>query len=122
MERIRVDRIARKLNLPSWWVQSVIIEYFPCRKFLRNESLWNFDFGIVDEKLIKTLPHKHVVIPEYYSVQNISPNDFSQRHMLTAFGGSPVAEMEEKDIYPEGILTLLVILFWEMIPMCGILN
>ncbi|HET7148946.1 MAG TPA: hypothetical protein VFI73_10655 [Candidatus Nitrosopolaris sp.] len=85
-------------------MQSVIVEYFPCRKFLENESLWNFDFGTLDDRLISTLPQKHVVIPEYHIVQNIRPEDFRQRLLLTAYGGSPVAEMDEKDIYPEGIL------------------
>jgi hypothetical protein len=67
----QINRLAKKFNLPPWWVQSVIIEYFPCRKFLENESLWSFDFSLVDDKLIRTLPQKHVVIPEYLFVQNI---------------------------------------------------
>jgi hypothetical protein len=100
----RISKVAGKFNLPTWWVQSVIVEYFPCRRFLENKSLWIFDFRIVDSKLIKTLPEKHVVIPEYYMVQNIRPEDFRQRLILAAYGGSPIAEMNEKDIYPEGIL------------------
>ncbi|MFL6432115.1 MAG: hypothetical protein ACJ71O_00085 [Nitrososphaeraceae archaeon] len=50
------------------------------------------------------MPEKHVVIPEYYIVQNIRPDDYRQRLLLTAFGSSPVAEMDEKDLYPDGIL------------------
>lgn len=72
-ERYRVsliNKLARKYNLPSCWVQSVIVEYFPCRRFLESEALWTFDFKLIKDKLIETLPNKHVVIPEYYIVQN----------------------------------------------------
>ncbi len=55
-------------------------------------------------KAFDTICDKKVVIPEYYVVQNIRRQDFVERLHQTAFGGSPVAEMEEKDIYPEGIL------------------
>jgi hypothetical protein len=99
-----INKLVRKYNLPPWWVQSVIVEYFPCRRFLENESLWTFDFKLINDKLIETLPIKHVVIPEYYIVQNIRPEDFRQRLLLTAFGSNPVAEMDEKDIYPDGVL------------------
>jgi hypothetical protein len=102
--RGQVNKLAKKFNLPSWWVQSVIVEYFPCRKFLENESLWSFDFKLVHNKLISTLPQKDVVIPEYHMAQNIRPEDFRQRLLLTAYGGSPVADMDEKDLFPEGIL------------------
>jgi hypothetical protein len=37
-------------------------------------------------------------------VQNIRREDFRQRLLLTAYGGSPVADMDEKDLFPEGIL------------------
>jgi hypothetical protein len=100
----QINKLVSRFGLPTWWVQFVIVEYFPCRKFLENESLWNFDFGMLDDRLITTLPQKHVVIPEYHIVHNIRPEDFRQRLLLTAYGGSPVAEMDEKDIYPEGIL------------------
>lgn len=66
--------------------------------------MWTFDFKLIHDKLIETLPERHVVIPEYYVVQNIRPKDFRQRLLLTAFGSNPVAEMDEKDIYPNGIL------------------
>jgi hypothetical protein len=99
-----INKIVRKYKLPSWWIQSVIVEYFPCRRYLENESLWTFDFKLINDKLIETLPERHVVIPEYYIVQNIRPEDFRQRLLLTAFGSNPVAEMDEKDLYPDGIL------------------
>jgi hypothetical protein len=100
----RIEKIARRHNLPSWWIQSVIIEYLPCRRYLENGSLWVFDFTIFDKKIISTFRDNRVVIPEYYVVQNMRRQDFVEKLHQTAFGGSPVAEMEEKDIYPEGIL------------------
>ena len=48
-----INKIAGKYKLPSWWVQSVVVEYFPCRRLLENESLWIFDFRLVNDKLIK---------------------------------------------------------------------
>ena len=85
-------------------MQSVIVEYFPCRRFLKDSKLWLFDFDMLTDKLIETIPKKHVVIPEYYLVQNIRPDDFSKRIMLAAFGGNPITAMKEEDIYPDGIV------------------
>jgi hypothetical protein len=102
--RRRIENIARTHNLPIWWIQSAVIEHLPCRRFLENGRLWQFDFNIFDKKSVATILDKSVVVPEYYIVQNVSRNDFFQRLQMSAFGGSPVAEMEEKELFPEGIL------------------
>lgn len=101
--RGRIRKIANKLNLPTWWVESVIIEYFPCRRFLENEELWVFDFDIFDDNLIDTILDRHVVIPEYIIAQNIRPEDLKQRTLLGAIG-QPMVPLKKEDLYPEGKL------------------
>jgi hypothetical protein len=96
--------LAQKLNLPRWWIRSVIVEYLPCRRYLENGSLWVFDFTKIDRKSLINITDKRVIIPEYYIVQNIRQRDLLERLSQAMLGGSPVAEMEEKDMYPEGIL------------------
>lgn len=71
---------------------------------MENGSLWVFDFIIVNKKSLINISNKRVIIPEYYIVQNIRQRDFLERFRQATLGGSPVSEMEEKDMYPEGIL------------------
>jgi hypothetical protein len=84
--RRRIENIARRHNLPIWWVQSAVIEYLPCRRILENGRLWRFDFTIFDKKSVGAISDKSVVIPEYYVVQNVPRNDFLQRLQMSAFG------------------------------------
>lgn len=99
----RVKRIAKKFNLPYWWTESVIIEYFPCRRFLNDGELWTFDFNIFEEKLVNSICDKHVIIPQYYIAQNIKPEDLSQRTLLNIIG-SPTIPLKKEDLFPEGKL------------------
>jgi hypothetical protein len=71
---------------------------------LENGSLWVFDFTIFDDKSITKIIDNAVVVPDYYVVQNIRRQDFVEGLQQSVLGGSPVAEMKEKDMYPEGIL------------------
>jgi hypothetical protein len=99
----RVRDIATRLKLPLWWVTSVIVEYFPCRRFAENGELWLFDFSIFDDSLINEIPSKNVVIPEYRLFQNITPKELAIRAARLIAGESQLA-LDNRDLVPEGIV------------------
>jgi len=99
----RVTKIAESLSLPYWWVESVIVEYFDCRRYAENGELWTFDFNKFDEKLIDTILDKKVIIPHYYLVQNVRPEDLAKRTLI-AMIGLPYVPLDEADLIPEGLV------------------
>ena len=75
-----IIKIAEKLKLPYWWVESVIIEYLPCRRFVENRKICTFDFEIFNDALINTIGQYRVIIPSGSRlIQNISTEDFAFR-------------------------------------------
>lgn len=98
----RIKEISENLCLPSWWVQSVIVEYFDCRRYAENNELWLFDFNILKNEDIELIPEKKVVVPEFCLIQNIRPKDFSQRLILLNTG-LPIIPLDEANLIPEGI-------------------
>jgi hypothetical protein len=99
----RLEKISKKLSLPYWWIQSVVIEYFPCRRFLEDGELWTFDFDLFDDNLISSIPEKKVVIPEYYIAQNVTPKQVSER-ILSTFSGQKISPLKKEDADPEGFI------------------
>ena len=99
----RIAKIATKLNLPYWWIESVVVEYFPCRIFGQNGKLYQFDFNIFDNDLIDTIGELKVVIPHYILYQNISSKDLSYRapRLLVGEYAEP---LDKANLIPEGIV------------------
>lgn len=100
----RIVEISKELSLPNWWVESVIVEYFDCRRFaeLNADQIWTFDFTILKDDDIKKIPEKKVVIPNYFLVQNVNPEDLAARFPLAAIG-LPFVPLDEADFSPEGL-------------------
>jgi len=99
----RIEKLAEKFQLPYWWVEGVFVEYFNCRKFFVDGELWTFDFNLVDEKEIATIPEKKIIIPGHFIAQNIQPKDLGRRTALSTVG-SPTAALKKEIIFPEGKL------------------
>jgi hypothetical protein len=99
----RPIKIAGRIGLPQWWVQSVIIEYFPCRRFAENNKLWVFDFSIFDKALETEIPRNKVVIPEYRLCQNITSKDLAYRLPKLITGQSNLP-LDNIDLIPEGLV------------------
>jgi hypothetical protein len=99
----RINNISTKLDLPSWWIVSVIVEHFPCRRFAENGKLWVFDFTIFPDRLISTIRKRQVVIPQYILFQNIRPKDLAYRAPKLMTGQSKFP-LDNIDLVPEGIV------------------
>jgi hypothetical protein len=101
----RLTRISKKLDLPLWWVELVVIEYFECRRFLENGKATVFDFGIFESSLIDTIPDYKVVIPSgYIFMQNVRPVDLSYR-APALMTGHYVEPLDKADLIPEGVMS-----------------
>lgn len=92
-----------RLKLPKWWIESLAIEYLPCRRFCLNDKMWTFDFGLIDDELFDSLKNKKVVIPHYTLYQNISPEDFAYRSAKILAGWSDFTFENVDNFIPEGV-------------------
>jgi hypothetical protein len=99
----KIEQLSKKLQLPLWWVQAVIIEYFPCRRFAENGKLWVFDFTIIGRDLDNEISNKNVIIPHFSLCQNINPRDLIYRLPKLITGQSNLP-LDNIDLIPEGIV------------------
>jgi hypothetical protein len=101
----RLSGISRKLNLPLWWVELLVIEYFDCRRFVENGKITIFDFGIFDESLINTFENYKVIIPSgHIFMHNIRPIDLSYRTPALVTGNY-AEPLDKADLIPEGLMS-----------------
>ena len=100
--RDKIKKIAKKLSLPEWWIKSVIVEYFPCRRYGKKGKLCIFDFNKLSEQDMEQIAEKKVVIPNYKLVQNIRPIDLTNRISLS-YVGLPFTTLEHSELIPEGL-------------------
>ena len=101
ISRERVGQVSRELSLPEWWVETVIVEYFECRRYAEGGRLWTFDFSKVSKEEMASILDKKVVVPAFFLVQNIRSHDLGQRALL-GLGGWPTAPLDEGNLKPEG--------------------
>ncbi len=101
----KIKEIAQNFKLPDWWVESVIVEYFDCRRFAESgsEQIWTFDFTLLKDDDIKKIPEKKVIIPNYFLIQNVNPKEIAVRTALASIG-LPFVPLDEADLTPEGLV------------------
>ena len=58
-----VAELSKANNVPDWWVEAVLAEYYPCRKFLFKGNFWYFDFDLIPRSAFSDFSAKNVVIP-----------------------------------------------------------
>lgn len=106
----RIKEIADRLRLPEWWVQSVIIEYFPCREYLVGKDAWHFNFDIVREESIENITSKKVIVSgEITLFHNIRQEDFGPR-IMSALVGEPMVPYQA-EVVPEGLVNEYHVVF-----------
>ena len=101
--RERISKISTQLKLPYWWVESVIVEYFPCRRYAESEELWAFDFNKLTDEDVKKIPEKKIIVSELLLVQNVQQRDIAQRIALRSMG-LPCIPLDESNLIPEGFV------------------
>lgn len=88
----RIIEISKRFKLPEWWIESVIIECLPCRRYGESGNLHKFDFDILTDEDIQKIPKHRVIVSGVTLMQNIRPDDLRTRALLAftdlhAFGG-----------------------------------
>lgn len=89
--RDAVAGIAAALDLPGWLVESVALEYLPCRRFVTDGHHVVYDFSLVTAAQVAALPKPWVVLNNVALYHNATRSVFTQR-MLSGLAGSPLGE------------------------------
>ncbi|MGL5379726.1 hypothetical protein [Clostridium sp.] len=79
-----IDKITYKTKYPSWWVESVAIQYSNIEEFIYNnkETLISLDFSKLEEdELEENVLYKKVIISNYKIFNNITSDNFNSRYI-----------------------------------------
>ncbi|PKL69038.1 MAG: hypothetical protein CVV28_02675 [Methanobacteriales archaeon HGW-Methanobacteriales-1] len=88
------------LDLPDWWIRSVIIEYLDCREYAERDEIWTFNFDLMtEEALDDALANKKVVVSGPIVHNVFLDSSRLLRSMVSDI--TPVA-VDETDLVAEG--------------------
>lgn len=105
----RTQKIAGMFNLPEWWVEAVLAEYYPCREFLKGMEVWLFNFNLIGEAELQPIRSKKVVVGNVTLFHNIRKEDFVARFPLL-FSGDPFFG-HKAEIVPNGPVNKYYVVF-----------
>jgi hypothetical protein len=96
-----VKKLAEALDLPTWLVKVIIVEYLPCRRFQGNTV--TIDYGLVTVDDIKSLAKPYVILNGLALFHNVTTEVLSQR-ILSGIVGLPMANLAKQEAFylPEG--------------------
>lgn len=98
-----LENVSKKLNLPSWWVGAIALEYMDCREFADNNRIWTFNFDkISEDELEKKIKSKKIVVFKQI-IHNVHESVYGSRHIdyWTGHGFVQICENDD-DLIPEG--------------------
>ncbi len=98
-----VTKIARSVNLPEWLVESIIVEYLPCRRFLQRNALVLLDFNLVTEQDLQRIVGPNVILNGILLIHNAPLSVFKDR-ILAGISNIPMTRASEisSTFIPEG--------------------
>jgi hypothetical protein len=93
----RVLSISKRLDLPAWWIKSVIVEYIPCRRFGESGKLWVFDFTSFPDELIRIRAPRLITGQSKIPLDNIDliPEGIVNKSAFL-FSGNPIDSWDPK--------------------------
>jgi len=74
-----IKKVARKMNLPPWWIEAITIEYTDCRDFATRNEIWTFNFDKLSEKEIEEAVESHHVAVCGTVYHNVHEDVYSHR-------------------------------------------
>jgi hypothetical protein len=96
-----IKKLADALDLPTWLVKAIVVEYLPCRRFEGNTV--TIDYGLVTIDQIKSIAKPYVILNGLALFHNVTTEVLRQR-ILSAIAGFPMANLAKQEaLYlPEG--------------------
>lgn len=94
-------KLADALDLPTWLVKVIIVEYLPCRRFQGN--VVTIDYGLVTVEDIKSIAKPYVILNGLALFHNVTKEVLGQR-ILSGMVGFPMANLAKQEAFylPEG--------------------
>lgn len=97
-----LEAIATDRGLPYWWVESVAVEYLPCRRFAQRE-IWDFDFSPLTDAQVLDALDTCSVVARGTVFHNLRPEVMSVRMVSRLFSSTTVPPAADvRDVCPEG--------------------
>lgn len=90
-------KIAKKMNLPPWWVEAIAIEHTECRDYATRDEIWTFNFDKLSEKDIEEAVESHNVVVCGTVFHNVHKAVYSHRLIDRLTSDISLALVEETD-------------------------
>ena len=100
-----IRKVAKKMNLPLWWVEAIAIEYTECREYATCDDIWTFNFDKLLEKDLEEAVRSHHVAVYAVLIHNIVPGVYGTRFIRSLHTRIPPLVEERNDIMPEGLVS-----------------
>ena len=102
---MQLIEVCHRLGLPSWWAESVLVEYTDWRKLGGESEIWAFDKSDIDEADLSTIASYPRVVIGGTIFHNVRREVLSYRMRARAASGVPVPLVEQpNDLIPEGAI------------------
>jgi hypothetical protein len=92
-----IKEVAKRMNLPIWWVEAVAIEYTECREFANRNEIWTFDFSHVSENDLEAAIRQHRIVVNGVIWHNVHSDVFRSRLIDRLVSSVPAPLMKEPD-------------------------
>jgi hypothetical protein len=101
-----IDTVAQEMNLPSWWVKAIAVQYLECRDFADRDEIWTFNFNRISKNTLKAAVHQYHVIAHQAIFHNVHPEVLSSRLIEKLVSNLPVPLVKDgNDCIAEGPLS-----------------
>lgn len=96
-----IDELAHAKSVPVWWLEHLIIEYLPCRRYFENEEIWSIDYSLIKPAQVSEIINNKIVIPASTTIYHHVKKETLRDNFLKSFVGLPL-EPVSPDFVVEG--------------------
>lgn len=101
-----IEKVAKKMKLPYWWVEAVAIEYTECREYATRNEIWTFNFDKLSEDAIENAVKSHHIVVNCTLMHNVLADVWSDRALDRLVSDISIRLAEEvNDVIAEGLVS-----------------